>query len=1021
MAMLDKLRIRGIRNFGIREEDEQEITFSTPVTCIVGGNGAGKTTILESIKFALIAKMPPYCARGVGFITDPDILDLNETIGKVELTIKDTSGREIVISRKHKVCKDRKTGSSVESTVSQFENGNQTPLERRVLGATGDVCDIMKVSKAIIDHVLFCHQEDASWPIDGDSVVKKIFEDVFETDRYNKSLEKMRKLYKTKKEKEIPTIQDNLKDMKRFKDEADKKQAELTKNLGELCSLQNKCETYQTELKPLMEQYQNVEERLTQFSEIANEIKVTETSLRNEECTERKLRVKIKNVFQGTKEELELAIESLEKSQSQSQNMLPNLEVELTNNQHKYEQIKSQIQEKDQTYQQMSQSHDLNTFLCNEIERYKSVFHTDFNIVLNEDFNAQDDRIQIVQIELQNSVEETTNQNDQVDADYEQQLQSEYEALAVTKCEVKLQTDHLVNLNQELVNQCNELQSLNESEQHLVEVQTKIEQNITAVAELNASCNLLDAEFLTKHEQRQHLTADMEEVCETLFSTTDTSLSADKEESAKKRDDLKSLDSLNKRRKALSEQIGALNIEQKNEIYRTNMRSIFELQKKEIELRRREFQLESKVKRYNVLKFRTEELREQINVIENEKKAKGQSLGVIESNIEHIKEEQLKAKNNGTEKRDEAIKRLMELKMIIECITRVLEKKTSLENLFSEINQHRIELDRLRTDKSTQNNVMRLNENKIKQLEKSITIQKEQRLDFENNVELKDVQRKMKETRLKLQSLRAEGATDFGQIDAKKQEFAQQINKREKLKNQTNGQIMEKNNTIENLKIELADPKYSDSERNCKIAEYEVLVQEKAVNDLSTYCTKMQQAICQFHKKAMEKINRSIKEYWRSVYKGNDIDSIEIKTDEVKENSGRRSFTYRVIASKNDKQMDFRGQCSAGQRVLASLIIRLALADTFAAHCGVFALDEPTTNLDKANIESLCEALNQIIEDRRAQNNFMLIIITHNVEFMRAMNVGANFWRVERHPETKKSVIKDNDEIDDVNKEAGTA
>ena len=44
-------------------------------------------------------------------------------------------------------------------------------------------------------------------------------------------------------------------------------------------------------------------------------------------------------------------------------------------------------------------------------------------------------------------------------------------------------------------------------------------------------------------------------------------------------------------------------------------------------------------------------------------------------------------------------------------------------------------------------------------------------------------------------------------------------------------------------------------------------------------------------------------------------------------------------------------------QVLASLIIRLALAETFCLNCGILALDEPTTNLDRENIESLAYAL----------------------------------------------------------------
>jgi hypothetical protein len=41
-----------------------------------------------------------------------------------------------------------------------------------------------------------------------------------------------------------------------------------------------------------------------------------------------------------------------------------------------------------------------------------------------------------------------------------------------------------------------------------------------------------------------------------------------------------------------------------------------------------------------------------------------------------------------------------------------------------------------------------------------------------------------------------------------------------------------------------------------------------------------------------------------------------------------------------------RGLRSAGQKVLASLVVRLALAETFGHHCGILALDEPTSNLD---------------------------------------------------------------------------
>lgn len=79
-----------------------------------------------------------------------------------------------------------------------------------------------------------------------------------------------------------------------------------------------------------------------------------------------------------------------------------------------------------------------------------------------------------------------------------------------------------------------------------------------------------------------------------------------------------------------------------------------------------------------------------------------------------------------------------------------------------------------------------------------------------------------------------------------------------------------------------------------------------------------------------------------------------------------------------DSPMEMRGRCSAGQRVLACIVIRLALAETFCLNCGILALDEPTTNLDELNKAGLAHALARIISNRARQHNFQLVCITHD-------------------------------------------
>ncbi|CAG8554297.1 5706_t:CDS:10, partial [Ambispora leptoticha] len=197
-----------------------------------------------------------------------------------------------------------------------------------------------------------------------------------------------------------------------------------------------------------------------------------------------------------------------------------------------------------------------------------------------------------------------------------------------------------------------------------------------------------------------------------------------------------------------------------------------------------------------------------------------------------------------------------------------------------------------------------------------------------------------------------------------------------------------------------------DLEKNYKHAKADyqrqfinVTVEKMGINDLDTYAKTLDNAIMKFHAKKMIEINKNIEELWRNTYQGNDIDRIEIRSED--DGTKRKgSYSYRVVMIKGSVVLDMKGRCSAGQKVLASIIIRLALAEAFCINCGVIALDEPTTNLDLDNIRSLAASLAGIIRERRAQKNFQLIVITHDEEFVRL--IGQNefcdrFYRVAKN------------------------
>ncbi|KAJ8266800.1 hypothetical protein GJAV_G00134820 [Gymnothorax javanicus] len=211
---------------------------------------------------------------------------------------------------------------------------------------------------------------------------------------------------------------------------------------------------------------------------------------------------------------------------------------------------------------------------------------------------------------------------------------------------------------------------------------------------------------------------------------------------------------------------------------------------------------------------------------------------------------------------------------------------------------------------------------------------------------------------------------------------------------------------------ELREDQYGQADTRFREKMIVMRTTELANKDLDIYYKALDQTIMKFHSMKMEEINKIIRDLWRSTYRGQDIEYVEIRSDVDENNTAgvrRRTYNYRVVMVKGDAALDMRGRCSAGQKVLASLIIRLALAETFCLNCGILALDEPTTNLDRENIESLAHALVEIIKSRSRQRNFQLLIITHDEDFVELLgrsNYVEYFYRIKKNIDQCSQISK---------------
>nr|CAD1836553.1 unnamed protein product [Ananas comosus var. bracteatus] len=270
MSTVDKMLIKGIRSFG--PENKHVVTFFRPLTLIVGPNGAGKTTIIECLKLSCTGELPPNSRSGHSFIHDPKVAGETETKGQIKLRFKTAAGKDVVCIRSFQLTQkaskmEFKAIESVLQTINPH-TGEKVCLSYRCADMDREIPALMGVSKAILENVIFVHQDESNWPLQDPSTLKKKFDDIFllhGTSYYTKALEVIKKLHKDQAQ-EIKTYKLKLEHLQTLKDAAYK----LRENIAQD---QEKSESLKTQMKELEMSIQGVESKITHTETTLKELR----------------------------------------------------------------------------------------------------------------------------------------------------------------------------------------------------------------------------------------------------------------------------------------------------------------------------------------------------------------------------------------------------------------------------------------------------------------------------------------------------------------------------------------------------------------------------------------------------------------------------------------------------------------------------------------------------------------------------------------------------------------------------
>ena len=139
----------------------------------------GKTTSIESLKYAVTGSLPPGIKSGQSFVHDPRSIGQSSVKASIKLRFTNTEGSSMVVARSMEVSQKKNSASfkALDGTIRTVnrETGERVTLSHKCTELDNSIPTYLGVSKPILEHVMFCHQEDSSWPLQEGAVLKKRF------------------------------------------------------------------------------------------------------------------------------------------------------------------------------------------------------------------------------------------------------------------------------------------------------------------------------------------------------------------------------------------------------------------------------------------------------------------------------------------------------------------------------------------------------------------------------------------------------------------------------------------------------------------------------------------------------------------------------------------------------------------------------------------------------------------------------------------------------------------------------
>ncbi len=284
-----------LKNF--RSHLNTKTNFGSGISTIIGENGAGKSSILEAISFALFKE---YTSRKMENL-------INNKRDKMEVLVEFTAH-----GRRYKVIRKRRRNATSESSLYVKKNGGFSPIQRGDNAVTSEIEKIIELDKTIFLNAVYVRQgEIANLITKKPAEKKKLIGKLLGIDKLQSSWENTRYVI-DEFEKRRSRIEGRLENFKEVKQKLEEKRKERDKIREKIKRNNLEIKMAEQELGKATIAKEDMDRKENEFDKIYREIEHEKDLLEREKETKMELEKNMEDI-KAKEKEMELIEPEIDK------------------------------------------------------------------------------------------------------------------------------------------------------------------------------------------------------------------------------------------------------------------------------------------------------------------------------------------------------------------------------------------------------------------------------------------------------------------------------------------------------------------------------------------------------------------------------------------------------------------------------------------------------------------------------------------------------------------------------------